>query len=489
MRRVNVIKKSMLKNALFSFIKTFFAFVFPLITYPYVARVLTVDDLGRISFGNSIIGYFSLLSTFGLTEFAVRNGSQIRKNKRKLNIFANRIFTLNFLFTLFSYVILFIVILLPTKIGLYKDIILLQSITLALGPFAVEWLFNILEDFKFITIRTILIQTISAVLLFTIVRDAEDVYKYILILVFAGSVGNIFNFFYSKKYFKIKLTKKTHWSRYKKSVLLFFMNSMTSTIYLNSDVTILGVFCTDYAVGLYGAATKIYSLAKQVFNAVVLTVVPRLAYMAANAEDEFYNLAKKIISVAIIFVSPTAIGVLLLSNDVIVLISGEKYADAASALSILSIGIVFAVLANIFANGILVSLHKENKVVRATFLSAIVNIVLNMFLIPIFQQNAAALTTLIAEVVMFISCMFYMRKHLKKLIDLKEFIQAIFANICMVLGFLLITAFCDNFGWNRWAMMVIKISSCIMIYFIALFIQRNTIILSGIQLLAKRKKN
>ena len=121
-------KKSLTINAALSSLRTLTTIIFPLITYPYITRVLSVENIGRVNFGQSIVSYFMLLAGFGISTFAIRNGSQIRENNERLNLFANRVFTINIITTAISCGLLVIVTILPTKVAAYRTLILLHSI-------------------------------------------------------------------------------------------------------------------------------------------------------------------------------------------------------------------------------------------------------------------------------------------------------------------------------------------------------------------------
>lgn len=425
-------KKSLTVNALLSSLKTLTSIIFPLITYPYITRVLSVENIGKINFGQSVVSYFSLLAGLGISTFAIRNGSQIREDNERLNLFANRVFTINVLSTFLSCALLIMVIFLPTKIAIYREIILIQGIAVALSPLAVDWIYTIYEDFGYITARSILVQLLSMILLFTLVKTEKDVYLYVALTSMSTSLGNLFNFFHSKKYIKLRLVSDTHWKEYRNSILLFFVNSIATIIYMNSDTTILGILKDDYSVGLYSVAVKIYTIVKQVFNAVIATTIPRLAYLRKKDTRGFENLTKKMVSIATVCTIPASVGLIILRKEVISLISGDNYIGAASTLAILSGAIFFGILANILANGVLISMGREKYVVKATMVSAIGNATLNFIFIPLFTQNGAAFTTLLAEMTMFIMSLYYSRDIVSKMIDLVEFRNAVLGSLIML---------------------------------------------------------
>ena len=469
-------KKSLTLNAFLSSLKTLTTIVFPLITYPYITRVLSVENIGEINFGQSIVSYFSLLAGLGISTFAIRNGSQIRENGNQLNTFANRVFTINLIATAISYILLIAVTFFSTKVATYKTIILLQGLTVAMSPLAVDWLYTIEEDFGYITLRSIVIQLLSVVLMFTFVKSENDVYLYVALTSMSTSLGNIFNFLHSKKYVKLKLVSDTHWNEYKSSILLFFVNSIATTIYMNSDTTILGILKDDYSVGLYSVAVKIYMIVKQVFNAVIATTIPRLAYLRKSDAKEFENLTKSMLSIASICTIPAAAGLIILRKEVITLISGDNYMEAAPTLAILSAAIFFGILANILANGVLISMGREKCVVKATVVSAVGNAALNLVFIPFLSQNGAAITTLLAEMTVFGMSLYYSKDIVMHMIDVSEFRNAILGSALMTLvSYPVSKALANSQLFMKIAIMIVV---CAGVYAIVLMLFRDKVMFS-----------
>lgn len=412
--------KSLVANSIFSSLRTLTTIIFPLITYPYISRVLSVDNMGRINFGQSIVSYFLLLAGLGISTFAIREGSRIRDDRQRLNIFSSQAFTINVIATVLACMLLVGLVFLPTKIADYREIILILGITIALSPLAVDWLYAVEEDFAYITLRGFCVQLLSLILMFLFVKNDSDVYLYVALTTLASSLGNLFNFFHARKYVHLKLVKDTKWNEYKGAIMLFFVNSIASTIYLNSDATLLSLMSGDRANGLYGVATKVYSIIKQMFNAITGAIIPRLSYLIKNDMEQFEQLLNRIFSLTSFFIIPAIYGIILLREEIILLISGKNYLDATSSLIILAVAIFFAVMANIFVNGLLICIGREKYVLRATIVSATVNVGLNFIFIPWLAQDGAAITTLIAEAIVCVMSFYYAKDYVKKLVDFAE---------------------------------------------------------------------
>lgn len=468
-------RKSLKVNALLSTIKTISNAVFPLITYPYIARILTVEGMGKISFSQSVVNYFILIAGFGIYHFAVKNGAGIRDEKFEFNLFANSVFTINCITALFSFFLLLIVLLFPTKLTDYRGMILIYSISIVLNPFSVEWLYTVYEDFGYITVKSICIQILSLLLTFLFIREKDDIYFYCIFMVASTSLGNLFNFIYSRKYVALKLTRETRWRDYRSSLFVFFINSLATIIYLNSDTTLLGFICSDWEVGLYSVASKIYSITKQIFNAVVAVAIPRLAYLKGKNINKFTFLIRTMISMATFFVFPAAFGIIIVRNELILFIAGQEYIAASDTLAILSLAVICAVFANIFANGLLICLGLERFVLRATTISALINLILNFLFIPLFGEIGAAVTTVVAEVVVVIMALYYSQEKVKGLFDINSIIKSIIG--CIVMSIISIPVGTLLTDKNYLVRLAVMFFSCAFVYFAVEFILKNEIVL------------
>ena len=224
-------KKSIKVNAFLNIIKTLMSVIFPLITFPYASRILLPEGIGKVQFALSIISYFSLLATLGITSYGVREGAKYRDSRGMLSIFAKEIFVINLCSTVFSYLLLIIAIMIVPKFFEYKSLLIVCSSSILFTALGMEWLYTAVEDFKYITIRSIIFQFLSLVLLFAFVHSEEDVLAYAAISVFSNVGSNVFNFFNSKKYITFKGIKvrfeniKNHIG----PVMILFVMAVTSS--------------------------------------------------------------------------------------------------------------------------------------------------------------------------------------------------------------------------------------------------------------------
>lgn len=396
--------KSIKLNAVLNSIKQLCQVIFPLISIPYVSRVLGKVNYGKYNFSVSIVNYFSLIAALGIFNYAVVEGARLRENKNDLSRFENEVFSINVYSTIISYAILALLLIFATKLRNYRLLILVNAFSIIFTTIGTDWVNSIFEDYAYITIRYIIFQGLSIVLLFIFVKNENDYLNYAIINSMSTICSNIANIFYiRKKYGAIHFARNCELKKHLKPILYLFFNTLAVTIYVNSDTTILGLLKGDGDVGIYSISSKIYLVIKQVLNALVVVTLPRLsAYLGKGENEKYKELLKKIKIYLITLVVPVVIGVLFFSRQLISIVGGEGYISGTISLQILSFSLLFAVLANYYSTCILLPNRLEKICLYSSIISASLNVGLNFVVIPFFSYNGAAITTLVAEFTVYV---------------------------------------------------------------------------------------
>lgn len=398
-------EKSLKLNMVLNAIKGAMGIIFPLITFPYVSKILGVDNLGKYNFSNSIISYFVLIAGLGISTYAVREGARLRENQNAFQDFANEMFTINTVSTIVAYLGIIVLLFTAPKMQDYKSLLLILSLLIIFKTIGVDWIYSIYEDYAYITIRSIAFQLISLILLLTMVKTGNDIEQYALVTVISQGGSGILNYFHAKKYCRVRLTARVDWKRHMKPIMVLFATTVTVTIYTSSDITILGLICGDTAVGLYSVSTKVYSIIKTLLSSVLIVSIPRLSVMIGRNDSTAFNeTAADIYKTLISLVLPALTGIILLRKEIILILSDQMYLQAANSLALLSVALFFCLGAWFWGQCILVPFKEENTVFLVTVISALVNVILNLGLIPIWRQDAAAFTTILAEGISFVWC-------------------------------------------------------------------------------------
>ncbi len=428
-------KKSLGVNALLNGLRSALNLIFPLITFPYVSRVLSVDGMGIYNFSNTYVNYFVLIAGLGVATYAVREGAKYRDNKEQISEFASQIFTINMVSTLIAYLLLIGSLLIFSNLRNYVTCILVFSLQLFFTTIGTEWLYTIYEEYQYITIRSIVFKIISIVLLFLLVHSSNDYLWYAAITVFAGVGSNILNYIHAKSFCKIKFVRDTNWKYHLKPILVIFASAVAVTLYISSDTTILGLLKDNYAVGIYGVAVKIYTIVSGLISGLLVVTIPRLAMLIGKRRvKEYSHVLQEVINSVSILGLPAAVGLVMLSKEVILIIAGKKYLDGTLSLQIITWALIFSNYSTIFNQCVLIPLKRESKTLRNTVITGLVNVGLNFIFIPLWSYDGTALSTVIAEFMVMVMNGWSARDYVGPILKSKRTFKSILDSIVGCLG-------------------------------------------------------
>lgn len=478
-------KKSLGKNAVLNTFKSLMGVIFPLITFPYVSRVLGVDSLGKYNFAYSVNSYFLMIAALGISSYAVREGAPLRDDREKFNHFSSQVYTINLISSAIAYALVGLSLLLIPKFQNYTACILVFSIEIIFTTIGVEWVYIINEEYAYITFRRIAFQLISMVLLFTLVKDENDVIVYCAISVFANAGANILNVFNVRKYCKLRIVKDVEWGRHLKPIMIIFASTVAVKIYTSSDTVMLGFFCGDHEVGLYSVAVKIYNVLKPLLSAISVVSIPRLAaYAGKNDMVSYQRTAKQIFSSLLVIILPAVVGLFMLSENAILFLSGAEYIDANLSLKLLSVAVAFSIFSSFYNQCALIPMKLEKSFLVATIVSACVNIGLNFVLIPLFGQNGAAFTTVVSEFVSMFMCYMAARKKVR----IKQMDRTVFSSLIGCVAIVLICLWTTSNIASNILCIVVSVIASVVVYFALLILMKNPVIMDGLKSVVQKIK-
>ncbi|KRL26054.1 flippase [Limosilactobacillus mucosae] len=468
--------KSLSVNAFLNSLQTILNLIFPLITFPYVSRVLSVEGIGKYNFSNSIVSYFILIAGLGISRFAVREGAKLRDDRKKFSEFASRIFTINLCSTAFSYLLLFITLLFVSSLRSYKEAILIFSMQIFLTTIGMDWLYTIYEEYGYITARNIIFKIVSIILLFTLVRHSNDYLKYVSVTVFASTGSYLLNFFHAKKFVDLNLQWNFNWKEYLIPIFYIFGTMVAVTIYVSSDTTILGFLKGDYAVGIYSVATKIYGTIAPVIASTMAVTIPRLAMLIGQKRyREYHSLLAEVINTIIVVIFPAITGLILVSKDVVLLIAGRSFLRAAASLRILSVALLFSIVNTIFVECVLIPAKRENKTLVSSIVAAIVNVLLNFIMIPIFVEKGSAMTTIIAEFTSTLLNYYFCKDIIGNIFYNRRFFSNLLTVVIGCSAIIIVCYFLSNIVTNLILRLMSTVVLSSLIYILILYLLKNTI--------------
>lgn len=461
-------------NIIYNEIKVVSRIAFPLITFSYASRILHAENIGKVNFSSSFVNYFNLIASLGLSTYAIRECSRLNNEQEKFDETASQLFSINICTMLFSYLLLGFALLVSSSIRGYGLLILIYSINIFFSIIGTDWINAAKEDFKYISIRTLLFQILSLFLILTMVRGEEDYLKFACISVLGASGSNVINIFYRRRYCKIHFTFHMDLKKHMKPILLLFSLVLAQSVLNNLDITMIGFIINDQAVGYYSTAVKIYTIIEQLVSSISLVLLPQLTYQIYKKNYNKVNaLLHKSLNFIVTLGMPCATGLFMLSKEILTLACGPEYSEAAQSLSILSLAMVVNLIGGSFwGNLILLPYGREAQFMVACLVSALINGIANYILIPVMGINGAALTTLFSMFIILLICRFRKSTDIKIGYKLTDFFP-------VFIGCIMIVAVCTVWK-NLIANYIIRIIICIfqscLIYVLILYLGKNEII-------------
>lgn len=391
-------QKSIKINIIMNILLTMSSFIFPLITFPYVSRILLPAGTGKVSFATSIITYFSMLSQLGIPTYGIRACAKVRDNKEELSRTAQELLIINIVMSIISYVVLGIVILTIPKIRCEKELFLVISSTIILTAIGMEWIYKALEQYIYITVRSIFFKFIALIAMLLLIHEQSDYILYGAITILAGTASNVLNFINVHKYISLKPVGGYNFKQHLKPIGTFFAMSCAVTIYTNLDTVMLGFMKTDSDVGYYNAAVKIKTILVSVVTSLGTVLLPRASYyVEKKMMEQFHSITKKSLSFVFVLASPLMIYFIFFAKEGIYFLSGNAYDGSIIPMQIIMPTLLFIGITNILGIQILVPLGKEKVVLYSEIIGAIVDVIINLILIPKYASAGAAFGTLVAE--------------------------------------------------------------------------------------------
>ena len=425
-------------NYILNLINTGTQMLFPLITFPYVCRVIEADGIGQINFFQSIISYISLFTCLGIPMYAIREIARDRSDVVQMNRTAMEILLLHSMLTLVGYAIVAILCLTVPQIQVNIPLFLILSLTIFFTAIGCEWFYQGIEDFKYITIRGLIIKTVSVVLLFIFVKSKTDLLYYGCYTVFGVLGGNIFNFFRLRKYIHREniIFSELHIKRHVKPVLKVFSFSVVTSIYLQLNTVLLGFLKNALAVGYFAAATKVMQMLLTMSACLGSVMMPRASHLIAeNKEDEFNRLIQKSYDFTLAIALPMTIGLIFCAPSLIRALCGVKFEHSILPSQIIAPIILMVAISNVFGIQVLFPKGKINIVTLCCGIGAVADLLLNLCLIPFFSYIGTSIAYLGAEVATTVSMYFIGRRYIPIIYFKKSHLTYVLG--CIVMAFAL----------------------------------------------------
>jgi O-antigen/teichoic acid export membrane protein len=475
-------QKSVEKNYIYNLIYQILVVAVPIITTPYVSRVLNADGVGAYSYTSAIAGYFALFANLGISTYGQLRVAGLRDNKRELSKIFFELNILRLILTVFVTAIYFIYVNYIAKESL-RTLYNVLIIYILSNLFDISWLLQGLEEFKKIVIRNLIIKLLSVVLILLLVRQKNDLVLYAVIMNGSTLIGNLSLWFYVPQYIEKIQLKNLRVFSHLKACIVYFIPTVATTIYLTLDKAMIGALTTtSYENGYYEQAEKIQQMVVTIVTSLSIVTMPRMAYLfSQNRIDQLKDRFNQTIKFIYMLSFPMCFGLLGISNYFIPLFLGNGFTKSIILLKIFSFMIVIVGLDNAVGKQILMPIGRQKQYNIGVLTGAAVNFCLNAILIPKTYSIGAAVASVIAELCILCLFVFFSRDY----IDVKGFfsygVHYLIASLVM-LAFIMASYKILKMNWISVA---IQIVGGAIVYFLLLFAMREDFLL---KMITKGKK-
>ena len=452
---MNRVKKNIIYNVMYQVL----ILIIPLITMPYVSRVLGADGIGIHSYTYSIAYYFMLIAMLGLNNYGNRTIAKVRDNKEALSkefwsIYAFQVITsITMIIGYLIYIFLFD--------NQYKTIAIIQTMYIISSMFDINWFFFGIEKFKLTITKNTIVKIISLILIFAFVKTPNDVWKYSTILAGSALISNIFLFTFLRKYVNIAKVNGKDIIKHLKPNLVLFLPVIAVSIYKIMDKIMLGVISSVTEVGYYENAEKMTQVPLVIITALGTVMMPRVTNLLTNnKEDEVKKILKTSMPFIMFMTFPMVLGIIAISKDFSTIFFGSDFEKCGLLIQLLSITIIFLAWGNVIRTQYLIPKEKDREYIISAFLGAIVNFVMNCIFIPLYQSAGACIGTIAAEFIVMLYQSWAIRKELPLMEYIINSVVFVVKSIIMFIIILIIGKYVENSALR----IIVQVSVGIVIY-------------------------
>ena len=416
-----------IKNYLYNLSYQILTIILPIITVPYVTRIFTSEALGNYGFYSSIVSYFSLFAMLGIGLYGTKQIAAARDvNSTFWNIYAIQLIAS--LISIFVYVVAIVCI--PTMSGIIPLILFISLFSKIID---ISWLFSGKEDFKKITVRNTVVKVVGVISIFTFIKNSEDLYLYILLIVIFDFLGQVVMWVPAKKFIKRPSFNTEIMKKNLHPIVLLFLPQVAISLYVVLDRTLLGLLGSYSDVGIYEQGQKLTSIIYKIVSSLGVVMLPRVAnLLSERKEKEAQNMVKFSFILYNLIIFPMIFGLIAVNEVFVKLFLGKDFQDVKYVLYITTINIMLVAWTNILGHQVLVVRNKNKEFMLSTTIPAFVSVAVNITVIPFFGYIGASITAVVVEILAFAIQWYYCRNIINKnLLFNKDLAKIILSSLVM----------------------------------------------------------
>jgi len=471
------------KNFIYNIIYQILVLIIPLITAPYLSRIIGSEGIGIYSYTYSIVNYFMLITLLGVNNYGNRSIAKVRDEPEKLSKTFWSIYLLQLIMGILMLIVYLIYVLcFDNK---YKTVALIQSFFIVSAMLDINWLFFGLEEFKKTITRNSFIKIGNVILVFLLIKEKNDVWKYALIMAGMTCLSQLILWGFARQKVKLSKIKWKDILKHIKPNLVLFVPVIAVSLYKIMDKIMLGSLASVSEVGLYENAEKIINIPMTIITALGTVMLPRMSNMIAKGKKD---IAEKYISKSIVFVMflslAMCMGLIGVGYNFAPFFFGKEFTKTGILIMLLSTTLPFLSFANVLRTQYLIPQEKDKIYIKSVFLGAITNLLMNFVFIPLYGSIGACFGTIAAE----FSVMFYQTMAVRKELPIKEYIiNSIPFLIKAIIMLILIYPF-NYLEMSSLVRLIIQVGLGCIVYFV-LNIKYISSVIDIKKIIAKIKKN
>lgn len=449
-------------NFAYNLLLTVSNYLFPLIVYPYVSRVLGVENIGVCGFVDGIINYFVLFSQLGIGSYGVREIARCKDDPVRLEEVFSNLFLLNLITFAVSAVTLVICTFTVPKLLPYRPFLMVGLLKLVFSLFLVEWFFQGVEQFRYITLRSIAVRTLYVIAVFALVRNAGDTLVYYAITVGTVVLNAIINWRHTRRFSRLR-PARFHPAPFLVPILVFGYYRILTSMYTTFNTVYLGFVKDNAEVGFFTQATKLYSLIMAVFTAFTTVMVPRVSAMLHEGrKSELGAVINRIVHLLVALAVPAIVLCVVNAPAIVYLVSGPGYEGAETPFRIVIFMLLVIGMEQIVIQQCLMASENTKPTLYVSSVGAIVGITLNVILTPRLGAVGSAVSWGISELSVLIVGLFFLWKELRLQISRTDFFRPLFFGMAYVIP----AVACLHWMPNLWWRLGISIALTVPIFFL-----------------------
>ncbi len=476
-------RKSIVKNYFYNAFYQVLLLLAPVITAPYISRVLEPDGVGIVSYAESVVAYFTLFATMGITTYGQREISYVQEDRYRRSV----VFWNTKILGLCSSVCMLVAYMCFARLQRQSVVYLLLSLNIVTVLVDVTWFFQGMEEFGKVALRNAVFKCLNIAYVFLFVRQKGDLSLYVLGRGLFTVLGNFSLWFYLPKYIGRISRSEIHPFRNFSVVLSLFVPAIAVQVYTVMDKTMIGLITGDYFQnGYYEQSVKISRMVLALVTSLGAVMISRIGYYyGRNEQEEIKRLIYRSYRFAWFLSIPICLGLVAVAGNFVPWFLGPGYDTVVTLLHVLALLILVVGISNVTGIQYMIPTKRQNLFSFTVLLGAGVNFILNLVLIRFFKATGAAVASVAAETVITIVQMILVRKELAAAQVLKEGIHYYIAGGVMFSALMIVGRTMTPSVPHTAAMVVCGAA----IYFLTLLIEQDTFFITNVKKLLRWRPN